>query len=92
MSSSAALHTQLAAVMESLVHAAVAELKKLVEGSSALLLSLEVRTGSSGSGAGEEPPLPANLQADSREKMVRRGAAGPGSSCVFISIFPVNQS
>lgn len=89
MSSSAALYTQLAAVMESLVHAAVAELKKLVEGSSALLLSLEVRTSSSGSGAGEEPPL----QADSREKMVRRrGAAGPGSSCVFICIFPVNQS
>lgn len=88
MSSSVALHAQLAAVMESLVRAAVAELKKLVEGTSALLLSLEVRTGSSG----EEPPLPAKLQADSREKMVRRGAAGPGSSCVFISIFPVNQS
>lgn len=31
MSFSAGLHTQLAAVMESLVHAAVAELKKLVE-------------------------------------------------------------
>lgn len=51
--------------MESMVHAAVAELKKLVEGSSALLLSLEVRTGD-----GEEEPLPANQQADSREKMV----------------------
>ncbi|KAE8283728.1 hypothetical protein D5F01_LYC17047 [Larimichthys crocea] len=57
MSSSAGLHTQLAAVMESLVHAAVAELKKLLE------LSLEVR-------AGEETPLPAKLQADSRDKMV----------------------
>lgn len=68
MSSVTALHTQLAAVMESLVNAAVAELKKLVEGSSVLMLGLEVRT-SSGSGAGEEP----RLQADSRDKMVRRG-------------------
>lgn len=71
MSFSAALHSHLAAVMESMVHAAVAELKKLVEGNSALLLSLEVRTGSSGSGDGDEPPIPAKQQADSREKMVR---------------------
>lgn len=46
MSASTALHTQLAAVMESLVHAAVAELKKLMEGSSQLLLSLELQCGS----------------------------------------------
>lgn len=39
MSSSAGLHTQLAAVMESLVHAAVAELQKLVE------VSQQVRAG-----------------------------------------------
>lgn len=71
MSFSAALHSHLAAVMESMVHAAVAELKKLVEGNSALLLSLEVRTGISGSGDGEEPPLPAKQEADRREKMVR---------------------
>lgn len=56
MSSSAGLHTQLAAVMESLVHAAVAELNKLVEDSSTFQLHLESRTG--------EGPR-------SREKMVR---------------------
>eukprot|EP00064_Thunnus_orientalis_P022923 superscaffoldBa00008182_g23145 len=55
MSSSAALHTQLATVMESLVHAAVAELKKLVEDSS----------------AGEQPPPPAREQEESRDQMVR---------------------
>ncbi|KAL6095392.1 uncharacterized protein ACO6RY_16598 [Pungitius sinensis] len=44
MSSCAALHTQLAAVMESLVHAAVAELKKLVEDSSTFQLHLEIRS------------------------------------------------
>lgn len=89
MSSSAALHTQLAAVMESLVHAAVAELKKLAEDSSAFLLSLEVRTGSTG----EDPPLTAALEVDTQEKLVRSGAAGPGLcpicwtwTCVLIFI------
>lgn len=66
MSSSVSLHTQLASVMESLVHAAVAELKKVEDW-------LEVRTGGTEgteSGSGEET--------DSREKMVRSGVAGPG--------------
>lgn len=77
MSLSAALHSHLAAVMESMVHAAVAELKKLVEGSSDLLLSLEVRTGE-----GKEPPGAAKLQADSREKMVR---SDPGRRAFRVS-------
>nr|XP_040049254.1 zinc finger protein 37-like isoform X3 [Gasterosteus aculeatus aculeatus] len=59
MSSSAGLRTQLAAVMESLVHAAVAQLKKLVEDSSTFQLHLEIRTG-------EAPPRP-----HSREKLVQ---------------------
>ncbi|KAF1373442.1 hypothetical protein PFLUV_G00238900 [Perca fluviatilis] len=67
MSPCAGLHTQLAAVMESLVHAAVAELKKLVEDSSAFVLRLEVR-------AGEKLPPPVTLQAESREKMVQFAA------------------
>ena len=62
-SSSGLLLTQLAAVMESLVHAAVAELKELLED------SLEVQPG-------EETPLPARLQTDSRDKTVRSGEAG----------------
>lgn len=73
MSSSVGLHTQLAAVMESLVHAAVAELKKLVEENSFPRLSLQVRTGGSGSKAAEELPLPAKVQAEGREKTVRSG-------------------
>lgn len=70
MSSSVGLHTELAAVMESLVHAAVAELKKLVEDSP------EDQTG----GDEVEPHLRAKLQPDSLEKMVRRETVGPGSS------------
>lgn len=73
MSSSVGLHTQLAAVMESLVHAAVAELNKLVEDGSFPRLSLQVRTGNSGSKAGEERPVPAKEQHEGREKMVRNG-------------------
>lgn len=65
MISSAALHTQLAAVMESLVHAAVAELKKLGED------SLEARASSPRSGAGGEAPVPGKAQPDGRQKMVR---------------------
>lgn len=61
MSSTVALHTQLATVMESLVHAAVAELKKLVEGGSAFMLSLQVRA---------QAAAPGRLQDESREKMV----------------------
>lgn len=76
MSRSATLHTQLAAVVESLVHAAVAELKKLVEGSSALLLSLG---GRNGRGTGEEQALPDRLQDDTQDKMVRIGATGHGA-------------
>lgn len=67
MSASTALHTQLAAVMESLVHAAVAELKKLMEGSPQLLLSLELQCRS----LREEPPLVDKVQVDSGEAMVR---------------------
>lgn len=66
MSVSAALHTQLAAVMESLVHAAVAELKKLMEGSSLLLLGLELQNRC----PREEPHLRDRLQVDSGETMV----------------------
>lgn len=85
MSSSVGLHTQLAAVMESLVHAAVAELSRLVEGSSFPRLSLQVRTGSSGSKTGEEPPEPAKEQNEGREKMVRSGGRESWSPAVFIS-------
>lgn len=67
MSVSTALHTQLAAVMESLVHAAVAELKKLMEGSSPLLLGMELQCRSST----QEPPLVDKVQVDSGEAMVR---------------------
>lgn len=69
MSVSAALHTQLAAVMESLVHAAVAELKKLMEGSSLLLLGLDLQSRC----PREEPHLRDKLQADSGETMVSMG-------------------
>lgn len=79
MSRSATLHTQLAAVVESLIHAAVAELKKLVERSSAILVSLEGRDGSCESGIGEEPALPGRLQDDTQDKMVRIGATGLGA-------------
>lgn len=58
MSSLAGLHTQLAAVMESLVHAAVAELQKLVQESSSF------RTRTSASKAEEEQ--------QNRDQMVRR--------------------
>ena len=51
--------------MESLVHAAVAELQKLVENSSTFL---ELR-------AEEELPLPAKVSSESREKTVRSRAA-----------------
>nr|XP_015817988.2 zinc finger protein ZFP2 [Nothobranchius furzeri] len=61
MSFSAAMHTQLAAVMEALVHAAVAELKKLVEDSSVF------RSGD----PGKQHPQTDTLQAESREKMVQ---------------------
>ncbi|KAM8837112.1 uncharacterized protein AB9W97_002469 isoform 2-T2 [Spinachia spinachia] len=64
MSSSAGLYAQVAAVMESLVHAAVAELKKLVEDSSTLQLHLEILTR-------EAPPRPDNLQPHNPEKMVQ---------------------
>lgn len=67
MSVSTALHTQLAAVMESLVHAAVAELKRLMEGRSQLLLGLELRCRS----PGQEPPQVDKVQVDSGEAMVR---------------------
>lgn len=67
MSASTALHTQLAEVMGSLVHAAVAELQKLMDGSSQLLLSLELRCRS--------PPRESSLvtkgSVDSGEAMVR---------------------
>lgn len=66
MSSLAGLHTQLAAVMESLVHAAVAELQKLVQESSSF------RTRTSASKAEEEQPLPAREQQQNRDQMVRR--------------------
>uniref|UniRef100_A0A1A8SDF5 C2H2-type domain-containing protein n=1 Tax=Nothobranchius rachovii TaxID=451742 RepID=A0A1A8SDF5_9TELE len=61
MSFSAAMHTQLAAVMEALVHAAVAELKKLVEDSSVF------RSGDHG----QQHPQADTLEAESREKMVQ---------------------
>lgn len=70
MSVSAALHTQLAAVMESLVHAAVAELKKLMESSSLLLPGLELQSHC----PREEPHLGDKLQADSGETMVSMGS------------------
>lgn len=67
MSVSTALHSQLATVMESLVHAAVAELKRLMEGRSQLLLGLELRCRS----PGQEPPQVDKVQVDSGEAMVR---------------------
>lgn len=66
MSGSVGLHTQLAAVMESLVHAAVAELKKLVEHSN------QVQIGTSRTMDGQEQHLSAKEQGERREKMVRR--------------------
>lgn len=68
MSPSAALHTQLAAVMESLVHAAVAELKKLVEDEAEEKRPLPARAQ-----ARSREKL-----ARSREKLVRSRAACPG--------------
>lgn len=67
MSASTALHTQLAAVMECLVNAAVAELKKLMEGSSQLFLSLELQCSS----PRQDPPLVNKVPVDSGEAMVR---------------------
>lgn len=57
------MHTQLAAVMEALVHAAVAELKKLLEDGPVV-----ERSGD----AEEEQPGADRGRAESREKMVRR--------------------
>ena len=86
MSPCAGLHTQLAAVMESLVHAAVAELKKLVEDSSAFVLRLEVR-------AGEKLPPPVTLQAESREKMVRsRATAGDGRGSLWVFLLGLKSA
>ena len=76
-SSSGLLLTQLAAVMESLVHAAVAELKELLED------SLEVQPG-------EETPLPARLQTDSRDKTVRSGEAGDQTRIMCLNFVSVN--
>lgn len=75
----AALHARLAAVMETLVLAAVAELKKLVEARWAPEFS--VRTG-----AGEESLLSEKLPAETWETMVRKVKAAAecsGFICLF---------
>lgn len=65
MTNFTALQTQLAAVMESLVHAAVAELGKLVEDGSVFLFNLDLtRCG------GAEDKLAVELQSESQVKMV----------------------
>lgn len=76
----AALHARLAAVMEALVLAAVAELKKLVEARWAPEFS--VRTG-----AGEESLLSEKLPAETWETMVRKVKAAAGMSRFYLS-FP----
>lgn len=65
MSNFIALQTQLASVMETLVHAAVAELGKLVEDSSVFVFSLELTQGHS-----EDEELSAKVQTESQNKMV----------------------
>lgn len=79
MSNFIALQTQLASVMDTLVHAAVAELGKLIEDSSVFVFSLE-RT----QGHCEDDTLSAKLQTESQNKMVshhecERGKALPSS-------------
>ncbi|KAJ7987617.1 hypothetical protein DPEC_G00328330 [Dallia pectoralis] len=64
MSSFIALQTQLSSVMETLVHASVAELGKLVEGSSVFVFSLELTRGESA-----ESELSEKLQTESQNKM-----------------------
>ncbi|XP_020316546.1 zinc finger protein OZF isoform X1 [Oncorhynchus kisutch] len=64
MSNLIALQTQLASVMDTLVHAAVAELGKLIEDSSVFVFSLE-RT----QGHCEHDKLSAKLQTESQNKM-----------------------
>uniref|UniRef100_A0A8C7ILL0 Zinc finger protein 501 n=1 Tax=Oncorhynchus kisutch TaxID=8019 RepID=A0A8C7ILL0_ONCKI len=64
MSNFIALQTQLASVMETLVHAAVAELGKLVEDSSVFVFSLELTQGHS-----EDEELSAKVQTESQNKM-----------------------
>lgn len=78
----AALHARLAAVMEALVLAAVAELKKLVE--ARLEPEFSVHTG-----AGEESLLPEKLPAGTWETMVRKVEAAAGMFsylCLFYQI------
>ncbi|CAB1338055.1 unnamed protein product [Coregonus sp. 'balchen'] len=64
MSNFIALQTQLASVMETLVHAAVAELGKLIEDGSVFMFSLELSQGHC-----EEDKLSAKLQTESQNKM-----------------------
>lgn len=75
----AALHARLAAVMEALVLAAVAELKKLVE---ARLVPEFCRTG-----AGEEPLLSDKLPAGTWETVVRKSEGRAFISLLIVCLF-----
>lgn len=78
----AAVHARLAAVVEALVLAAVAELKKLVE--ARLAPEFSVRTG-----AGEEALLSDKRPADTWETMVRKIKAGAAAGMLgFHLSFP----
>lgn len=76
----AALHARLAAVMEALVLAAVAELKKLLEARWAPEFSVRP-------GPGEEALLSEKLPAETWETMVRKVKAAAGMFR-FYSSFP----